>query len=410
MDYYKNTLAAIDSIPLNSSESEVWLAGWSKVNTTPDSPVELVGYKPRGEYDFVQDSSFIRSLAVSNGKNSVVFLNYELMIINPTLHSRINEALARENLSVDFVFFTATHTHSGMGGYMPGLAGKLAFGGYDEDVMQLLEDKTILSIKTAMQQIDTVSLAYRVSETENLVGNRLVAEDPIDPFVRQLIFEKKSGEKGIFLTYAAHSTIHSSKFVGLSGDYPHYLMERLEDEEFDFSMFAAGAVGSHKPLAGGNSPEHVEAFAENLYKQVNDDKSLSIKNSTSKLSFAEFPLYLRKPHYRITENVRLRPYIFNALFGETNAHFDVMLIGNVLLVSSSGEISGVFMDAWEKYAKENGLYLVVTCFNGGYIGYITPDEYYDEPHYEVRDMNWFGPYNGAYFDEILQKIIEKVAN
>lgn len=409
MDYYKNTLAAIDSIPLNSSESDVWLAGWSKVNTTPNNPVNLVGYKPRGAYTFVQDSSFIRSLAVSNGEKSVVFLSYELMIIHPVLHNRIKEAIARENIPLDFIYMTATHTHSGMGGYMPGLAGKLAFGGYDEKVMQLLEDNTLLSIKSAIHQMDTVNLNYRVSPTENLVANRLVAEDPVDPLVRQLVFTKKTGEKGMFLTYAAHSTTQNSKFRGLSGDYPHYLMDHFEKNGFDFSLFAAGAVGSHKPLAEGNSPDHVEAYSRKLFDQINEYESKLILEEDARLSFASFPLFLRKPHYRIAQNIRLRPYIFNALFGDTNAHFDLMQLGNILLVSSSGEISGIFMQEWEKYASEHGLQLIITCFNGGYIGYITPDKYYDTSHYEVRDMNWFGPYNGAYFDEILQKFIKKAS-
>ena len=60
-------------------------------------------------------------------------------------------------------------------------------------------------------------------------------------------------------------------------------------------------------------------------------------------------------------------------------------------------------------AEENGLHLLITTFNGGYIGYITPDEYYNHNFHEVRDMNWFGPYNGAYFDEIIRGIIRTAA-
>ena len=51
--------------------------------------------------------------------------------------------------------------------------------------------------------------------------------------------------------------------------------------------------------------------------------------------------------------------------------------------------------------------LVVTVFNGSYIGYITPDELYDAHYHEVRDMNWFGPGNGQYFDRLIQEVIRK---
>ena len=73
--------------------------------------------------------------------------------------------------------------------------------------------------------------------------------------------------------------------------------------------------------------------------------------------------------------------------------------------SSSGEVSGVFMKDWEALAKRRGLNLMVTTFNGGYIGYITPDEYYDYDYHEARGMNWYGPYNGAYFNELINGLM-----
>ena len=49
---------------------------------------------------------------------------------------------------------------------------------------------------------------------------------------------------------------------------------------------------------------------------------------------------------------------------------------------------------------------MITSFNGGYMGYVTKDEWYDEDLYETRTMNWYGPYNGAYFEELIEGIIE----
>jgi hypothetical protein len=60
-----------------------------------------------------------------------------------------------------------------------------------------------------------------------------------------------------------------------------------------------------------------------------------------------------------------------------------------------------------KLANQYGLKLIVTVFNGGYIGYITPDSLYDEHFHEVREMNWYGPGNGTYFDQLIRQIITK---
>ncbi|WP_373396729.1 hypothetical protein V8V91_18655 [Algoriphagus halophilus] len=79
-----------------------------------------------------------------------------------------------------------------------------------------------------------------------------------------------------------------------------------------------------------------------------------------------------------------------------------------MIIASSGEISGVFFAEWEKQAKEYGLNLMITTFNGGYMGYITPDKYYDRKFHEVREMNWYGPGNGKYYDDLIRNIINKV--
>jgi hypothetical protein len=131
----------------------------------------------------------------------------------------------------------------------------------------------------------------------------------------------------------------------------------------------------------------------------------TIRNAS--LKNARLDIQLREPHLRISDNWRIRPWLFDRLVGDTNAHFDITQIGNTLLISSSGEISGVFYEKWEKLAESKGLNLIITTFNGGYIGYITPDELYDKHFHEVREMNWYGPGNGKYFDDMITKIIEQ---
>src|SRR5690606_31228053 len=126
----------------------------------------------------------------------------------------------------------------------------------------------------------------------------------------------------------------------------------------------------------------------------------------SLLQSATLPLYLRDAHYRISDNFRLRPCVFNAAFGDTNAHFDVVQLGNTLMVASCGEIAGVFYWRSEKEAAEVGLNLILIYLDGGYIRYMTLDDYYNRHYHEVLDLNWFGLYNCVYFYEIMMGIID----
>lgn len=407
--FYRETVERLDQNTFSNSQGDTWIAGWSSVNMTPSEPADLVGYAPRGKYEFVQDSSYVKALTLSNGKTRVAWLNYELLIVHPKLAGQIQNAISEAKLPIDQVIFTATHTHSGMGGYMPGPMGEMAFGGYDQDIVDLMVSRSLSALQHAIATQDTVSINYRKADAGALVANRFVKDGPTDPFVRQLIFTKKSGKKATFLTYSAHATTMTTKFMGLSGDYPFYLTKDLEAGGFDFAMFAAGAVGSHRPLRPGNTPEMVELYAHQL------DSTLTLRMANfatlknNRIRTGYLPISLREPHLRVSDNLRLRPWLFNYLLGDTNAHLDITQIGNTLMIASSGELSGVFYEKWEKLAQSKGFNLIITTFNGGYIGYITPDELYDENFHEVREMNWYGPGNGRYFDDMITAIIEKAA-
>ena len=406
-DFYKSTFAQLDSSTWSSSSSAHWLGGWATVNVTPAQPADLVGYSPRGPYTFVQDSSHVKALTLSNGKSSIAWLNYELLIVHPQLADQVRAGVQKAGISVDQLIFTATHTHSGMGGYMPGLVGSLAFGGYDEEVVEQLVTGSVRALQTALASQDTVTLSYKKTSVPDLVSNRFVKGGAIDPFVRQVLFQRKDGQKATFLTYSAHATALSSKFMGLSGDYPAFLTQHLEEEEVDFALFAAGSVGSHRPMAEGNTPELVGAYAQAISEKISADTSKIALQGESLLRSSKVAIQLGEPQLRVTTNLRIRPWLFRSLLGEVPAYLDITQVGNILFISSSGELSGVFYEAWDALAKEKGLELVVTVFNGSYIGYITPDELYDAQFHEVREMNWFGPGNGQYFDRLIQEVIRK---
>ncbi|WP_111670839.1 neutral/alkaline non-lysosomal ceramidase N-terminal domain-containing protein [Algoriphagus litoralis] len=406
-DFYHQTFEQLENTPWQGSEGDYWAAGWGKANVTPDEPAPLVGYAPRGPYEFVQDSSYVKAITLTNGKTTVAWLNYELLIVHPALAKAIEAGVANSGFAPDQLIFTATHTHSGMGGYMPGAMGKLAFGGYDQAFVDFMVGKSISALQEALSSQDTVSLSFRKVDAGNYVANRFVKDGPYDPFVRQLIFTKNSGEKASLFTYSAHATCLSSKFMGLSGDYPKYLTRALEAREYEFAMYAAGTVGSHRPLAPGNTPEKIQEYASSLDSAIwlRMTQYATLKNP--RIAHSRLEIGLREPHLRISDNLRIRPWLFDYLLGDTNPHFDFTQVGNLLLISSSGEISGVFFEEWDKLAKEKGLNLIVTTFNGGYIGYITPDQLYDEHYHEVRETNWYGPGNGTYFDKMIKRSIEK---
>ena len=111
---------------------------------------------------------------------------------------------------------------------------------------------------------------------------------------------------------------------------------------------------------------------------------------------------------RITESLRLRPWVFNRLTEESKAHLSLLKIGDIILVGTPCDFSGELVSNIESNAKQNNHNIMVTSFNGGYIGYITNDKWYNLKKYETFTMNWFGPYNGSYFVYLINNLIELI--
>jgi neutral ceramidase len=101
----------------------------------------------------------------------------------------------------------------------------------------------------------------------------------------------------------------------------------------------------------------------------------------------------------------VRPWLFRTFFGEYPSTLTALRIGPVVMLGTPCDFSGELSPAIDSAAAKLGLRSIITSFNGGYIGYITRDEFYDRDHYETQIMNWFGPGNGAYLSEDMIKMM-----
>ncbi|MBC7920332.1 MAG: hypothetical protein H7Z75_04510, partial [Ferruginibacter sp.] len=125
----------------------------------------------------------------------------------------------------------------------------------------------------------------------------------------------------------------------------------------------------------------------------------------STLRMLSLPLALREPHWKLARNWRMRPWLYGWLYGHYPSEIKALRIGNAVLLGTPCDCSGELVRDFDAVCRQKGVNLMVTSFNGGYVGYITKDEHYDLDKYETRVMNWFGPYNAAYFGEVMTELI-----
>jgi hypothetical protein len=294
-----------------------------------------------------------------------------------------------------------------LGGWGSSLTGRLFAGSYDAKVEIELAYKFSLSIMNSNKNLLSGSVFYDETIDSEDIRNRLgVADGMIDSEIRSLIFERNDGSKASLITYGAHSTVLNSKTMAISRDYPGVLLDSLEKSQFDFGIFMAGAVGSMGPIEKGKDDfDEVNNQANGVLKHLTFLQKQSLEGSLIS-DYIEIPM--NHASARISENYALRSWAFKYLFGDYPTYIKVTKIGKTLIIGMPCDFSGELMIALDAYAKVSGLDLIITSFNGSYIGYVTHDRLYDRGLYESSTMSWFGYQNGAYFTHIVKDLVDKL--
>ncbi|MGI9544771.1 MAG: neutral/alkaline non-lysosomal ceramidase N-terminal domain-containing protein [Cyclobacteriaceae bacterium] len=408
-DFYNTTLGRLDSLKqvFNRQDPGSILVGWGKANITPPEPVRLTG-KNWDVYNEVLDSVYVRAFIFSNTAQKIALLSYDLWIMHPHLTEAIKEKIASSNLGITGIYFTANHSHTSIGGWATGLLGALAIGGNHPERITFLEDRTLEALQLANANLKPSLTGFSEVRAKNMVSNRLDPNAPVDDKLRFLQFQNDSKELAIFATFSAHSIFMVKGLNALSADYPGPLIATLESSDsVDFACFAPGATGSHTPV--GRKPfeySKMEAYGQVLAARLLSKQQKIVLDTTEILKYAEWPVDLRSPHFRVSNHWRFRPWAFNSAMGNHSATITALRVGNTVLIGLPVELSGEFSTEFEDVCKSKGLSLMVTSFNGNYMGYVNPEKYYytlNKP--ETRDMNWYGPQNGEYFVDLIKELL-----
>lgn len=403
--YYRSTLKQLDSLSFSQAQNGVFKVGWSEKNITPPQPAHLMGYGWKGDYKQVRDSLWVRSIVLQLDTLTVGLVSFDLMLTPPLIVEQVQTAILNSDL--DFIYFSATHTHKGYGGWERGLGREMISGWYDAELVELLVNQTVASLREAYQQVLPGKIAYAQFGLDSLVNNRLVRDGRVEPYLRAIYFLREDSSQAVFSSFSAHATFTNSGSKQLSADYPGELVQQLEnDPAIDFAMFAAGAVGSHSPhRVGPFSSEKLQTYAHHLASPLLRAKDTLVYDSVTQLGYKEINLPLGEPQLRITEHWRVRPFWFQLVLGDHSPAIDFLQLNALKLVSTPGDFSGLLYDRIESETSP----VVITSFNGEYIGYLIPSEYYQLNHRETRSINWYGPYTGDYVTDVINKYVSLIS-
>lgn len=410
--FYAAMMAKLDTLQITEHIADTGLlAGWHRENIIPDFITPMAGYSPRDQYENVHDSLFVNVIVLGNGSAKVAMVSYDLLITPPLLEERIRQRQAEILPEIDFIYFSASHTHNGIGGWDSSMGGQMMTGNFNEKILDRLEEKTFECIRKASRATQASRLIFFEAAAHKYVQNRLDAQSAEDGMIRGIELENTSGEKAILATYSAHATNIPSSSLSISDDYPGQLTRQLERKSYNFAMFMAGTVGSHRlDSIEGQAFVRVENAGQKLSDLIVEKKKEDTLRQKPAISFRNIPVEFGPSQMRIAKDFKLRDWAFRAFFAPLEGKIQYLEIGNLLFLGMPCDFSGEIAIETGLYdlARNSGQKLIVTSFNGDYVGYITEDHHYDvTKRSEIREMNWVGPYFGKYFNEIIEALIQK---
>lgn len=410
--YYKNTVNDLEvmmsSLPPTTS-GELFV-GAGKAAITPPIGTPLAGYGNRkgAPSTGVNDSLFVRVIALQSGGQQVCLIGYDALLCPARITRIIEDSIAsRFELNPDQLLFTATHTHAGPGGWGQGWVEKQFAGAPDSLIPNIFVDSTLIAIQRALDSKAPASFQSGKTNAPPFNRNRLVGKKgSVDDELVYIAFSRENKNVAVFATYSAHATVLSGKNMLFSGDYPGYFENKLEAELGGVVLFAAAGVGSHRPAGPGKGFEKARNIGHALADSVLIDFTSRYEKECD-LKYFRLPVEKHDLQIRVSENIRLAPWLAGKFFNVEDSYIQVIKLDRFLIMGSPAEFSGELALMVKEHSRNKNLLTTITSFNGCYLGYVTPSKYYSMNEYETRLMSFLGPYTGDYLTELMIKIVEK---
>jgi neutral ceramidase len=424
--YYKTSCARADSLDkCTVITNDSLYAGFAKVSITPllnsneDNiqesrffQVPLAGYGARKgkPSTAVHDSIFVKAVALRSVSHTIILVSADLLIMPPNIADSAAVLLAAKGISREQLFFSASHSHSSLGGWGHGYIGEQFAGKENKNLEKWLVLQISKAVTASISDLKPASIGSGNFDAGTYTRNRLIGENGSknDDF-SFICIEQHGRRRAIIGSFSAHATTLGDKNMEISADYPGYWERSIEKTKADIAIFCAGSVGSQSPQGEGNGFEKSKFIGEALA----DSLKIHLKDTelNDKVVFSAISLKITLPgyHMRLTTKINLSSWLSRTLMPPPrNVFLQAVRIGNLIWITTPCDFSGEYALQIKNALASKGLMANITSFNGNYVGYIIPGRYYYLDEYESRTMGWFGPNMGDYTVDLINRIINTI--
>lgn len=252
--------------------------------TGPAAEIDMMGYaNPNQLTSGIHSRLWARAFIVVEPKTNkrIVFVSADLGMIFQSIKQGVSQALAKKfgNLyTAENIMLSATHTHSGPGGYAFDTLFNFTVRGFYKKHYQTIVNGIVHAIERAHQNLEPGNILINQAELNNVSYNRSLAAYNQNPLAErkqystntdnQMVLLKFINAKGQAIAslnwFAIHGVSMSKENTLISGDnkgYAAYLFEKsmnsnyLKSKTF-ISAFAQANEGDISPNIDGYQPDN----------------------------------------------------------------------------------------------------------------------------------------------------------
>ena len=267
--------AALAVLPLAVSTPAAAAAGEYRVGvgiadiTGEAAEVVLLGYADPGQKSAgIHTRQWARAFVVASATNRVVFVSSDIDFVSQSVHTEVVRRLAGTAYSAVNLVLTATHTHSGPGGYAHSTLYNLPNLGHEKRTFEAIVAGIVRAVKAA--DADLAPGAVKIA-AGNLTGanvnrslpafDRNPAADKarfpnaVDTRMTVLRFEQNGAPVGMMSWFPTHGTSMRPDNQLISADNKGYASQRTEhDHGVEWATRGAFVAAFAQTAAGDMSP------------------------------------------------------------------------------------------------------------------------------------------------------------
>jgi neutral ceramidase len=423
-DYYKKTEARVDSLKsayiINNDSLK---AGFAKISITPgmnypedkyeegkfrDAPLAGYGARKGKPATGVHDSIFVKAAALKINDQVVVIVGADLLIMPPNIIDEVTIRLAQKGIQRNQIFYSASHSHSSLGGWGPGFIGEQFAGKENPNLSKWLILQITKVVTTAIADLKPARIGTGTFNAGTYTRNRLIGDAGTKNSDFAFISIEQIGiRKAVIGSFSAHSTTLGADNMMFSADYPGYWERKMESTSVDLAIFCAGSVGSQSPSGEGKGFDKPKLIGESLADSLNTYLHKVVLQDKASFSALSLKVVLPEYHIRLTPKINLASWASEKLMPvPQNVYLQALRIGNLIWITTPSDFSGEYALQIKNGLAAKGFGANISSFNGSYVGYIIPGRYFYLDEYEPKIMGWFGPNMGEYTVHLIRRMTD----